>query len=108
MYQFLVSATTEKIKTTREIVKNEINLAAENGYVEYAELARQSLSEGYLNRAYAYAKAGGKKTNAATAFLTFESSLLLIVPLLALALFWQLRKKKEIETPVQRAIRLSH
>lgn len=86
-----------RAKTEKEILRAE-------GY--YAELAEQSLEQGYVNRAYAYAKHAQAKKTSLTGLLSMDNSLLFLAPLIIAVLIWQLRKKQKKETPIRKAMRI--
>ncbi|MFC2175049.1 hypothetical protein ACFLQ2_04260 [archaeon] len=108
-YADLEKSVVETIGKATGATSARVELALEEGEGHYSELAKQSLENGYVNRAYAYAthalESEGKSP--ATGLVTSESALLFLAPLGLIAVVWQLRKKKKLETPVQRAIRLT-
>ncbi|MCK4327264.1 MAG: hypothetical protein KAW41_02180 [Candidatus Diapherotrites archaeon] len=108
-YNALAESVREEIASARAAAEVLVEAALEGGDGHYAGLARQSLEAGYVNQAYAYATHAleheGK--GPATGLVTMENSVLFLAPVAVVALVWQLRKKKKMETKVQRAIRLA-
>lgn len=98
----LESNATEKLASARQAAEKEI---AMGGSAHYLALANKSLAAGRISEAYDYAKAA--KGEGGTGLAPLAKAPLLAVPLLLAAVIWQFRKGKKVETPMQRAIRIS-